>query len=296
MYTRQIIKDIEIYFSRYCESMSDTMLFYTTRHLLVFLYSFDIVKNILTKLKNKYQFSKDTFERGQEGYNMIKHVALEKEQYVSFVLHFLEYSYMSDSIVDFYDEASWICSDSKEYGKTERIKLFKIDAVKPLCDYVIDELRKNISLLYVLDRFKNRTMRFEAPYPVRYSERDAQNKLALYLYDNDYLVHREDDLSNGKPDFLLSDEESNPYVIEVKYIKTKECTSRNLKTYTSQLRDYMSKLDSHIGVLCIFTIQDYEFIWHNKPNDMEIVIIYVGNLKPSERNTKNINLDFNTDI
>lgn len=147
-----------------------------------------------------------------------------------------------------------------------------------------------------MEGFKNRTMRFETPYPVRYSERDAQNKLALYLYDNDYLVHREDDLSNGKPDFLISDEERNPYVVEVKYVKVKRFSSKKLKTYTSQLRDYMNKLDSYVGVLCIFTTQDYEFIWHNKPADMEIVTIYVGKLKPSERNTKNICLDFYSDI
>ena len=40
-----------------------------------------------------------------------------------------------------------------------------------------------------------------------------------WLFDNGYLVHREDDLSNGKPDFLFSDEDSNPYIIEVKYDK-----------------------------------------------------------------------------
>lgn len=139
-------------------------------------------------------------------------------------------------------------------------------------------------------------MRFETPYPAKYSERNIQNNLALYLFDSGYLVHREDELSNGKPDFLLSDEESTPYVIEVKYVKAKRCSSETLKKYTSQLRDYMNKLDSYIGVLCIFTTQDYEFIWHNKPNDMEIITVYVGELKPSERNTKNISLDLNTEL
>ena len=80
------------------------------------------------------------------------------------------------------------------------------------------------------------------------------------------------------------------------FLKGERCTSKKLKTYTSQLRDYMNKLDSYIGVLCVFTTQDYEFIWHNKPNDMEIVTIYVGGLKPSERNTKNISLDLNTEL
>lgn len=154
MYLRQIIKDIEIYFSRYCESTSDTMLYYTTKHLLDFLNSFDIVKVILINLKNEYPYDKNAFEQSQNGFEIIKHVAQCKKQYVSFVLHFLEYSYTTDSIEDFYDEASWICLSNKEYDKKERIKLFKIDVVKPLCDYVTDELGKNVSLLYVLDRFK----------------------------------------------------------------------------------------------------------------------------------------------
>ena len=295
MYLRQIIKDIEIYFSRYCESTSDTMLYYTTKHLLDFLNSFDIVKVILINLKNEYPYDKNAFEQSQNGFEIIKHVAQCKKQYVSFVLHFLEYSYTTDSIEDFYDEASWICLSNKEYDKKERIKLFKIDVVKPLCDYVTDELGKNVSLLYVLDRFKNRTMRFESPYLEDYAERDVQNKLALYLFDSGYIVHREENISNGQPDFLFSDEDKNSYIIEVKYI-TNKASNKNLKAYTSQLRDYVSKLNSHIGVLCIFTTQDYEFTWLNKPYNLEILTIYVGGLNPSERNTKIISLDFNSGL
>ena len=271
------------------------MLYYTTKHLLDFLNSFDIVKVILINLKNEYPYDKNAFEKSQNGFEIINHVAQCKKQYVSFVLHFLEYSYTTDSIEDFYDEASWICLSNEEYDKKERIKLFKIDVVKPLCDYVTDELRKNVSLLYVLDRFKNRTMRFESPYLKDYAERDVQNKLALYLFDNGYIVHREENISNGQPDFLFSDEDKNSYIIEVKYI-TNKVSNKNLKVYTSQLRDYVSKLNSHIGVLCIFTTQDYEFTWLNKPYNLEILTIYVGGLKPSERNTKIISLDFNSGL
>lgn len=295
MYLSKIIKDIEIYFSRYCESTSDTMLYYTTKHLLDFLNSFDIVKVILINLKNEYPYDKNAFEKSQNGFEIINHVAQCKKQYVSFVLHFLEYSYTTDSIENFYDEASWICLSNKEYDKKERIKLFKIDVVKPLCDYVTDELRKNVSLLYVLDRFKNRTMRFESPYLKDYAERDVQNKLALYLFDNGYIFHREENISNGQPDFLFSDEDKNSYIIEVKYI-TNKVSNKDLKVYTSQLRDYVSKLNSHIGVLCIFTTQDYEFTWLNKPYNLEILTIYVGGLNPSERNTKTFSLDFNSGL
>ena len=297
MYTKRVINDIATYYSRYCESISDQMLYYSTMHFVSFLYSYGIVKDILLNLKKECPYNKETIEdyNKLEGFNVIKRVAQDKKCYISYVLHYLDYSFASDSIVDFYDDAAWICYGEKDYSLKERIMLFKTDVIKPLCDYVIDELRKNVSLLYVLDRFKNRTMRFESPYLKDYAERDVQNKLALYLFDRGYIVHREENISNGQPDFLFSDEDKNSYIIEAKFI-TNKVSNKNLKAYTSQLRDYVSKLNSHIGVLCIFTTQDYEFTWLNKPYNLEILTIYVGGLNPSERNTKVISLDFNSGL
>ena len=292
MYTRQIIKDIETYYSRYSESTSDQMLYYTTKHLIIFLYSFDIVNVILSNLKKEYSYEDSKIKEYEEmtGFEIIKHVAKDKKQYISYILHYLEYTFDSNQIVDFYNDASWICYNNSDYNIKERIMLFKTDVIKPLCDYVIDELRKHVSLLYVLNKFKNRTMRFETPYPSEYNEWNIQNKLALYMFDNGYDVQRENDISNGKPDFLFSDEENNSYVIEVKYVKNKK---HDFKSYMSQLMDYMNKLESHIGVLCIFTTMDYDFKWTDKPNHIEIITIYVGNKKPNERNSEIINYNPN---
>ena len=292
MYTRQIIKDIETYYSRYSESTSDQMLYYTTKHLIIFLYSFDIVNVILSNLKKEYSYEDSKIKEYEEmtGFDIIKHVAKDKKQYISYILHYLEYTFDSNQIVDFYNDASWICYNNSDYNIKERIMLFKTDVIKPLCDYVIDELRKHVSLLYVLNKFKNRTMRFETPYPSEYNEWNIQNKLALYMFDNGYDVQRENDISNGKPDFLFSDEENNSYVIEVKYVKNKK---HDFKSYISQLMDYMNKLESHIGVLCIFTTMDYDFKWTDKPNHIEIITIYVGNKKPNERNSEIINYNPN---
>lgn len=292
MYTRQIIKDIETYYSRYSESTSDQMLYYATKHLIIFLYSFDIVNVILSNLKKEYSHEDSKIKEYEEmtGFEIIKHVAKDKKQYISYILHYLEYTFDSNQIVDFYNDASWICYNNSDYNIKERIMLFKTDVIKPLCDYVIDELRKHVSLLYVLNKFKNRTMRFETPYPSEYNEWNIQNKLALYMFDNGYDVQRENDISNGKPDFLFSDEENNSYVIEVKYVKNKK---HDFKSYISQLMDYMNKLESHIGVLCIFTTMDYDFKWTDKPNHIEIITIYVGNKKPNERNSEIISYNPN---
>ena len=77
MYTKQVIKDIEICFSRYCESTSDTMLYYTTKYLLDFLNSFDIVKVVLANLRNKYPYSKATLENRQEGKEILSEAERE---------------------------------------------------------------------------------------------------------------------------------------------------------------------------------------------------------------------------
>lgn len=193
MYTRQIIKDIETYYSRYSESTSDQMLYYTTKHLIIFLYSFNIVNVILSNLKKEYSYEDSKIKEYEEmtGFEIIKHVAKDKKQYISYILHYLEYTFDSNQIVDFYNDASWICYNNSDYNIKERIMLFKTDVIKPLCDYVIDELRKHVSLLYVLNKFKNRTMRFETPYPSEYNEWNIQNKLALYMFDNGYDVQRE---------------------------------------------------------------------------------------------------------
>ena len=56
MHQKQIIKEIETRFSRYYDSTSDTMLYYTTKHLIDFLNSFGIVKVVLANLKNEYPY------------------------------------------------------------------------------------------------------------------------------------------------------------------------------------------------------------------------------------------------
>lgn len=240
MITQRIIKEIELYYSRYSESNSDQMLFYTTKHLIDFLYSYEEVKKILCNLKEEYPFkSKNPEEFETElGFEILKEVGLYKKKYISYVLHYLEHTYSTNNILDFYDDAPWTCYNNSEYDKKERIRLFKIEVIKPICDYVTDVLRKNVSLMYVLDNYKIRTMRFDTPFPKNWKEQDVQDKLARYLFDRGYIVHKEEDLSNGRPDFLFYDEDDNPFVIEVKYIKN-NVSSSNLWEYTSQLKDYI---------------------------------------------------------
>ena len=248
MLTQRIIKEIELYYSRYSESNSDQMLYYTTKHLIDFLYSYEEVKTILCDLKEEYPFkSKNPEEFETElGFEILKEVGLYKKKYISYVLHYLEHTYNTNNILDFYDDAPWTCYNNSEYDKKERIRLFKIEVIKPICDYVTDALRKNVSLMFVLNKYKIRTMRFDTPYHKNWKEHDVQDKLARYLFDRGYTVHKEEDLSNGRPDFLFYDEDDNPFVIEVKYIKN-NVSSSNLWEYTSQLKAVVSNKNGRVN-------------------------------------------------
>ena len=62
MYIKRVINDIEKYYSRYCESISDQMLYYSTMHFVSYLYSYSIVKDILLNLKKECPYNKETIE------------------------------------------------------------------------------------------------------------------------------------------------------------------------------------------------------------------------------------------
>lgn len=62
MYTERVINGIETYYSRYCESISDQMLYYSTMHFVSYLYSYSIVKDILLNLKKECPYNKETIE------------------------------------------------------------------------------------------------------------------------------------------------------------------------------------------------------------------------------------------
>ena len=158
MHQKQIIKEIETRFSRYYDSTSDTMLYYTTKHLIDFLNSFGIVKVVLANLKNEYPYDKKTFENPQEGFEAIKYVAQDQKQYVSFVLHYLEYSYTTDSIEDFYDEASWICLSNEEYDKKGRTRQTLWRAVQMLTQNCCQTIHEE---WYVFDPFHLCTEAFD---------------------------------------------------------------------------------------------------------------------------------------
>ena len=170
--------------------------------------------------------------------------------------------------------------------------LYKTDYVRPIVNYVIDNLKSESLILNNLNRYKNRVERFRTiSYCEGLTERQLQNDLALYLFDNDVEFSKEDDTCNGRLDFKLSDDSvhygsvlncnNKPYIIEIKLLEKVSHTL--LHKSINQLRAYMGQIPSY-GCLVIFTPEKIE----DQITDLEnqgitIIPIYIGNLPPSSR-------------
>lgn len=114
------------------------------------------------------------------------------------------------------------------------------------------------------------------------NEREVQDKIAMYLYDNGRENHREENSGNGKQDFLISDEDGL-FVVEVKYIKENSRIGiTDLESRTSQLKDYMAKYSSHCEILYIVNRQRIEFAWKDSPQNMSIMNVYIDGKNSSE--------------
>ena len=288
MNTNIIIEDIERRYMQYSMSNSDTMLYYRTRDFVEFLKSYDVVNKIIEDIKLQTPFTENIMIDKRHGDrklpdDIMRSVGNSRDAYVSFLLHYLEWTFSKKQFdtLRLYDDTSWTCSNNNEYSKKDRIRLFQQDVVFPITTYIIDRLRKGQLLCSVLEQFSVRAMRFKCLQGVK-SERDVQDRIALYLYDNGNENHREENSGNGNPDFLISDLKEL-FVVEVKYIKAKSKKGKkDFEEWTSQLKSYMARYSSHHGVLYIVTEENLEFAWKTSPCNMSLMNVYIGDKKPSE--------------
>lgn len=287
MKKNRIIKEIEQRYTQYSASDSDTMLYYNTRDFLNYLRSYKVVDQILEDLKKTNPFTEETFIKHQqiEYFAYLDEIADNREKYVAYVLQYLEWGIEETKFdkLRLYDETCWTCSNNKKYSEKERIKLFYIEIVYAIVSYVVETLQKGINVCYVLHQFGERAMRFRCLSNL-VDENDLQNRLGLYLYDCGFEFYREENSGNGKPDFLIADDEQ--FVVEVKLVKIGDNKTRaNFEEWTSQLNDYMKKYSSRYGVLYIVSEDDSEYLWKEKFDNKSVMNIYIGDLSPSKRDT-----------
>lgn len=287
MNTKNIIEDIERRYKQYSLSDSDTMLYYRTRDYIDFLNSFDVVNSIIEEIKRLYPFTESILIDEKFGRksprDVMRSVGESRESYVAFLLHYFEWTFRKEHFNEsvLYNDAKWICAKDTEYSKKERIRLFQQNTVYPIATYIVDRLRKGQFLCNVLEMYSIRAMRFNCLQGVN-NEREIQNKIALYLYDNGNENHREENTGNGNPDFLISDINGR-FVVEVKYVRANSRKGiKDLEKWTSQLINYMNKYSSYQGVLYIVSEKFCKFEWKGTPSNMAIMNVYIGKLKPNE--------------
>ena len=287
MINNNIIKEIECRFAEFAISVSDTMLYYRTRDFLTYMQSYEIVKEIMCELTQNFPYKIDVLKDNQGMYklpdDLMASVANSREEYVSFVIHFLRWTFEEQNYdtTKLYDDTWWTCSSDEDYTKKEKIRLFQQDVVAPIVTYVVDRLRQGLYIGTILDRFAVRAMRYKCLNDVK-NECEVQDRIAMYLFDNGRENHREENSGNGNPDFLISDEEGL-FVVEVKYINNNSrIGTKTFAKWTAQLKDYMDKYSSHQGILYIVSRQHIEFAWKDKSQNMSIINVYIGDKAPSE--------------
>lgn len=282
---RQIIDYIERCYQSYLGRQSDVLFNAATNELFDLVFNIPVCKDIIANIKELRPISNDLLKCNQEieYFNYVDNITQETEYYVSYCLHWFDYIRNIKGIhsLQGYDqECYWLNSNIR--GSNDTMMLFKTDFVKPILNYVIEKLDEELYLLYVLDRFKQRVERFRTiNITPKTKELDLQKELFLYLFDEGLNLGNSVNIGNGEVDFII-DINGNPFIIEAKiYRKRTSC-----KKYISQLKDYMGKVAARWGCLYIFTTEDVNFELENTLNNIFVKTVYVGDKKPSNRDTK----------
>ncbi len=284
-----IIDTLERAYHVYLNRQSDVLFNSATDYLFDQINNIPICRDIISAIKREYPIDSDVIKENQckEYFSYIDGVTNNNAYYISYCLHLIDYI-REKGIVSpkGYDEKCyWLYSNIR--GSKDSMMLFKTDFMRPIIDYIINQLHEEIYILYLLDRFKQRIERFKPIDKIQdKDELFLQKELFLYLFDQGIELGNSSNIGNGEVDFIV-DINHKPFVIEVKLYRKDGIYSK----YLSQLKDYMSKTSAHWGCLYIFTTEDVCFELENPLKYLFIKTIYIGNKTPSRRNTSVVTLE-----
>jgi len=292
-----IIDKIELAYNHYLQQGSEIMFTTFTDHFFDKLESIPACLLILNDLVSQHKISQEEFEKRimSESFIGSDFFVNSEEYYVAYCYQYYKFlrnrqRAQGNILNPYYNEVTWTDKSIDEEG--DRMGLYKTDYVRPIVNYVIDNLKSESLILYNLNRYKNRVERFRTiSYCEGLTERQLQKDLALYLFDNHVEFSKEDDTCNGRLDFKLSDDSEHygsvlncnnkPYIIEIKLLEKVSHTL--LQKSINQLRAYMGQIPSY-GCLVIFTPEKIEGQITDLENQgITIIPIYIGNLPPSTR-------------
>lgn len=292
-----IFRKVEELYEQYLEQDSEIMLNVNTDYLFDNLLSIPFCSEILDKLEKKYVIPFEVIEeRMEQSYldyfeDMTGH---GQEYYIAYCLQL--YKNLRDhngKISDPYCDATvWI--DSFESEKVNRFRLFKTDFIRPIINYITNSIRNESVILYTLNRYKERMEKY---HPFHFTddtyEKELQNDLALYLFDNNHEFYRELDNGTGELDFLIQggtrkhygsvlDCNDKPLIVEIKYFKEK-LQEHIFKDAIVQLKAYMEVSPSYGCLIAYILDENKQDLRNFEINGIDVIPIYVGKKSASKR-------------
>lgn len=281
---KRIIDYIEQQYQYYLNRQSDVLFNAATDELFDLITAIPICKDIISKIKKEYPVNQELLINNQniEYFTYVDNITSKPSYYISYCLHWFDYiKNKGVHSPEGYDQkCDWLHSNMR--GPKDSMLLFKTDFVRPILNYIINQLDEEVYLLYLLERFKQRAERFGINiHDKTTNELTLQKDLFLYLFDEGLELWHSADIGNGEIDFAINIT-GQPFIIEVKLYKKES----NTNGYISQLKDYMEKTSANWGCLYIFTTEDVSFELGTASDFIFVKTIYIGHKKPSQRKTK----------
>lgn len=292
-----IIRKVEVFYKQYLEQDSEIMLNVNTDYLFDNLLSIPYCNEILDKLEKKYVIPLEVIEErmGKAYLDFLEDMTEHgQEYYIAYCLKL--YKYLRDhngKISDPYCfETIWIESFKPE--NDQRFRLFKTDFIRPIINYITNSIRNESVILYTLNRYKERMEKF---HPFHFAddtdEKELQNDLALYLFDNNHEFYRELDNGTGELDFLIHegtekhygsvlDCNDKPLIVEVKYFKEK-LQEHQFKDAIVQLKAYMEVSPAYGCLIAYILDENKQDLRNHEIDGIYVIPIYVGKKSASKR-------------
>ena len=299
MDTREkIIDQLNQLFQNYMLKESDVMFNNNTNWLITTICGIPVCKSIIDRVKSAYPISDEIIEKNKnkEYFLFISEITINEEYYISYLLHWLEYQQKRtiQPLTPYYKRCSWLNSniDDKLNSKEVR-RLFKTDFIYPIIAYVNSQLTEESGVLHILDKYNQKVQTIGLDF-----EKDDKDETFLQKDLLRFLFHQGCEYAyslntgNGVPDFVLKCGNKN-FVVEVKYVRQQseqtqqkdKLTKQKDARFESQLKAYLTQCNTDLGCLLVFTDMDVEF--HLEDKALNIKTVYIGNLKPGDRITKN---------
>ena len=162
-YRNQIIDYIERCYQSYLGRQSDVLFNSATDELFHSILDVPICKDIISHVKRTHPIEVNLLKQNQETeyFEYFTSITKSREYYISYCLHWYEYiqpEIERNPMQGYDEECHWLHSNIR--GTNDTMLLFKTDFVRPILNYIINQLNEEVYLLYVLEGFKQRAERF----------------------------------------------------------------------------------------------------------------------------------------